>query len=253
MTTVHAHLWTFVFQSINFLVLIWVLRRLLYRPIKLVIERRQQEIAASLAKGEADRTAAAAERADLAKRVAEADAERQRIIESGRRQVEADRTALLADAQRTAEENETTARAEIEHERATAVLGLRAGAADLAVSVAERLLSGIGPIGATAPLLDQALAAVGSLDPREKNRIVAELRAGQRLQIVTATALSNDRRAACKATLLTVLGVEAKVDFAEDLALLAGAEIHLPSAIVRQNWRDQLGRIRRELDANDAG
>jgi F-type H+-transporting ATPase subunit b len=248
-TTVHAHLWTFVFQIINFLVLIWVLRRLLYRPIKLVIERRQQEIAATLAKGQADRTAAATERADLAKREAGAEVERQRVIETGRQQVEADRTAFLAEVQRTAGEKETTARAEIEHERATAVSALRAGAADLAVSVAERLLSGIGPVDATPPLLDQALAAVGSLDPREKDRIVAELRAGQRLQIVTATSLSEDRRAACKATLLTVLGVEAEVDFAEDLALLAGAEIHLPSAIVRQNWRDQLGRIRKELDA----
>jgi len=251
-TTVQPHLWTFVFQSINFLVLIWVLRRLLYRPIKLVIERRQQEIAASLATGEADRTAAVTERAEIAKRTAGAEAERQRLIDAGRQQVEADRTAFLAEVQRTASEKEATARAEIEHERVAAVSELRAGVADLAVSVAERLLSGVGPLDATLPLLDQALAAVGALDPREKDRIVANLKGGQRLRIVTATPLSDDRRVACRVTLLAALGLEAEVDFEADLALLAGAEIHLPSAIVRQNWRDQLGRIRKELDANDA-
>jgi F-type H+-transporting ATPase subunit b len=252
-TTVRTHLWTFVFQTINFLVLVWVLRRLLYRPIKLVIARRQQEIAASLAKGEADRTAVATERAELAKREAEAELERQRVVETGRQQVEAERTAFLAEIQKTAGEKEATARAALERERTAAVSALRAGAADLAVSLAERLLSGIGSMGTTLPLLDQALAALGGLDPREKDRIAVDLRGGQRLRVVTATPLPDDRRAACKASLRTVLGIDANVDFEEDLALLAGAEIHLPSAVIRQNWRDQLVRVRKELDANVAG
>lgn len=253
MIAVHVHFWTFVFQTVNFLVLVWVLRRLLYRPIARIIARRQQEIADSLDKAEADRAAAAGAHAALAKREAEVGVERERVIETGHQQAEADRTVLLADAQRKAEQTHEASRAQVEHERAAAVLALRAGAADLGVSVAERLLASVGSDGANAPLLDQALAAVGKLDAREKALLAAECRSGSILRIVTAAALSGDRRAVCKATLGTVLGVEPGVEFGEDPALIAGAEIHLPHAIVRQSWRDQLARIRRELDADDPG
>jgi F-type H+-transporting ATPase subunit b len=248
----HAHLWTFVFQTVNFLVLVWVLRRLLYRPIARVIAQRQQEIGESLGKAEADRAAAGSANAELATRQAEAGVECNRIIEAGRRQAEADRTVLLADAQQKADRTNEAGRIEVEHERAAATLALRAGAADLGVSVAERLLASVGVDDATTPLLDQALAVLGQLDPRERERLASECRNGSILRIVTAAILPGDRRAVCQAKLSSVLGVQPGVEFGEDPALIAGAEIHLPHAIVRQSWRDQLGRIRRELDADDA-
>src|SRR5271169_6452619 len=37
--------WTFALQAVNFLILIWLLRRFLFKPVSAIVARRQQEIA----------------------------------------------------------------------------------------------------------------------------------------------------------------------------------------------------------------
>ena len=39
---------TFLLEIINFLVLVWILKRFLYRPVLAVLEKRREEIAQSL-------------------------------------------------------------------------------------------------------------------------------------------------------------------------------------------------------------
>ena len=49
-------------QILNFLLLVWLLKRFLYRPILQAIDAREQKIAKALAEAQASQAAAAAER-----------------------------------------------------------------------------------------------------------------------------------------------------------------------------------------------
>src|ERR1700677_917919 len=94
---------TVVAQAINFLILVWLLKRFLYKPILHAIDEREKGIAGQLAEAEAKKAEAQKERDDfqhkneafdqerasLLKRAAnEANAERQRLLDEARKDVE---------------------------------------------------------------------------------------------------------------------------------------------------------------------
>ena len=86
-------------QVLNFLILVWLLKRFLYHPILDAIDAREQRIANELADADAKKAEAAKDRADfeqknaafhkekanmLAQAMAAANSERQRLLEAAR-------------------------------------------------------------------------------------------------------------------------------------------------------------------------
>ena len=88
-------------QAINFLILVWLLKRFLYQPVLAAMDAREKKIATQIADAAALKSKAQTERADLQQRsealnreregllrkaTEEANAERQRLIESARQE-----------------------------------------------------------------------------------------------------------------------------------------------------------------------
>ena len=95
--------------------------------------------------------------------------------------------------------------------------------------------------------MNEAVRAIESMDGSAHDAIVRGASGPSRVQIVTAVAVEPARRDAVVARLHRTLGDAVDVTFAEDPTLVAGAEIHLPTAVVRHSWREQLALTRREL------
>jgi F-type H+-transporting ATPase subunit b len=104
-------------QALNFIILVWLLKRFLYKPILNAIDAREKKIAEELADADAKRTQAQRERDEferknqefdqqraalLTKATDEASTERQRLLENARQEAEAlgakRREALRTDA-----------------------------------------------------------------------------------------------------------------------------------------------------------
>ncbi len=98
---------TVVAQALNFLILVWLLKRFLYQPILNAIDAREKRIATQLADADAKKTEAKMERDEfqrkneefdlqraalLGKATEEAMAERQRLFEAARKDSESLRT-----------------------------------------------------------------------------------------------------------------------------------------------------------------
>ncbi len=110
---------TVVAQAINFLILVWLLKRFLYKPILHAIDEREKGIAAQLAQAEAKKAEAQKERDDfqhkneafdqeraalLKKATDEANGEGQRIIDEARKDADSLR-AKRQDAMRKEQRN----------------------------------------------------------------------------------------------------------------------------------------------------
>jgi F-type H+-transporting ATPase subunit b len=94
--------WTFLFEVLNFLVLAYVLHRLLYRPLREAIEKRKVANEQALTAAAAARKAADAAEAQFAAKLADADRERTEILRKAAEQAEADRAKRLVDAESAA-------------------------------------------------------------------------------------------------------------------------------------------------------
>jgi F-type H+-transporting ATPase subunit b len=128
-------------QIANFLVLVWLLKRFLYRPILDGIDAREAEIAARMGEAATIRTAAEAAEAAHKAEIAALGASRADLLNEARASAEADRSALLAEAREAiAAEQADRSAARAEEARAFTADLHRKGAEAL-VALARKALS----------------------------------------------------------------------------------------------------------------
>jgi F-type H+-transporting ATPase subunit b len=246
----HPHLATLLFQVANFLVLAGVLRYWLYRPVRAMIDRRQREIEAPLAAASTDRAKAAELLADVERQHLAAAGERNQLLLEAGRDAETRRDQVLADARRAGADLLRSERDAVARERAAAESSLRVHATQLAIGIAARLLATAGTRDATDHLLEEAIRTVESMAGPEPGRALHSTNGHVPVRLVTALPLEPARRDTVTERLHRTLGDRVDVTFTEDAALIAGAEIHLPTAVVRQTWRQQLLLAEQEVTAS---
>jgi F-type H+-transporting ATPase subunit b len=93
---VEFDLTTVVLEAANFLVLVWLLKRFLYRPIMAVIEKRRADSEKMLADAEKERRDAEALKEEYAARLAEAGRQRDLALAQLEREIGEERARRLA-------------------------------------------------------------------------------------------------------------------------------------------------------------
>jgi len=131
---------TILIQAINFLILIFLLSKFLFKPLTKFLADRSAGIANSLAEAKAAHEAAAKVQEEFQARMRETQREIAAIREQGQREAEAERERLVQASRAEAERLVVQAKAEIEAEVKRAKASLREEAAGIALAAAERLL-----------------------------------------------------------------------------------------------------------------
>jgi alternate F1F0 ATPase F0 subunit B len=239
--------WTLALQAANFLVLVWLLQHFLYRPVLGIIAERQQRTDSVIAEANAAKSAAKQLRGELEQQRGAIARERDQALEEAHARATREASDLLERARTAAEQLLTEERRGIEQERAEAAEALRQQTIELGVAVARRLLAEAADGGLEAPFLGRALTKLQSLTEPERRELIAQLADGEAVRVMTARPLERAAIEALRQKLQELLGPGTSVQFANDPALIAGAELHFPHTILRHSWRDSLREIEQEL------
>ena len=94
---------TVIAQAINFLILVWLLKRFLYKPILHAIDEREKGIATQLAEAEAKKAEAQKERDDFQHKNEAFDQERAALLKKATDEAKAERQRLLDEARKDAD------------------------------------------------------------------------------------------------------------------------------------------------------
>jgi F-type H+-transporting ATPase subunit b len=89
-------------QALNFLVLVWLLKRFLYKPILDAIDAREKIIAAKLADASAKETEAGTQRDEFAQKNHDFDQQRDALLKQASTEAQTERQRLLEEARQTA-------------------------------------------------------------------------------------------------------------------------------------------------------
>jgi len=90
-------------QLVNFLILVWLLKRFLYKPILDAIDAREARVATSLADAEANQKRAEEEREEFQKKNEELDRRRDDLLSEAREAAKTERERLLDQARQAAD------------------------------------------------------------------------------------------------------------------------------------------------------
>lgn len=130
-------------QVVNFAIIVFVLQKLLYKPVLEMLEKRKKKIEEGLAytaqmQGEMEKLDQ-----KKAKVLEAAKKEANEIVAEARKTAKDEEKRILAEAHEAAEAIIAKGRAETEHQKEEMMKDVRKESVDLAVSMARRLLSGV--------------------------------------------------------------------------------------------------------------
>jgi F-type H+-transporting ATPase subunit b len=90
-------------QALNFIILVWLLKRFLYKPILDAVDAREQRVAAELADADARKAEAGRERDEFEHKNQQFDRQRAELLSKARDEAKAERQRLLDEARQAAD------------------------------------------------------------------------------------------------------------------------------------------------------
>ncbi|MDO8836716.1 MAG: F0F1 ATP synthase subunit delta [Vicinamibacterales bacterium] len=213
-------------QVVNFLILVWLLKRFLYQPVLDAIDAREKRIAAELADAGAKQSEAQHERDEFQQKNAEFDQQRNQLLNRARAEADTERQRLIDEARQAADalrvrQNEALARAhaslgaEIERRTRDEVLAIaRKTLMDLAGTSLEERASDVFP------------RRVRELGDEAKRELALALTSSPDAAVVrSAFDLSPAQQASIQEALNDVGGAAIQVRFETDPDVISGIEV----------------------------
>ena len=132
---------TIIAQILNFLILVVILRMVAYKPVVKMLKAREDKIAESLDKADADRAAAEAALRQNKETLAAAQTRAQEIIDKAEKMAREEHDASIQETKRDIEQMKKNAQEEIQRERARAVEQLKGEVVALSMAAAGKIIT----------------------------------------------------------------------------------------------------------------
>ena len=211
---------TVVAQIVNFLVLVALMKRFLYRRLLRLIDERQQRIASRLAEAEQKRLQAERQTEQLRSQAAEQERQRDAMLVQCRQEADQQREELVQKARDSVRKLEARWRDDLERERAAFLNEIRRRAAVEMLAIIRRALADLAASEVQHSAVEVFLEKLRSLDPST----LRELASGE-LTVSTALELPGETQDRIRKTLEDRLGSPVTLRFARAPAMAWGIEL----------------------------
>jgi len=232
---------TFILEIINFLVLVWILQRFLYKPVLDMITRRRGQIEQSLQEAKNDRREAERLQHLYEGRLSDWEQEKQAARKSLERDLDEERTRRLDELKFELNQERQKAQVVAQREQEEQTRRLEQRAIALAAGFGSRLLTRIAGPELERQLVAAALHDLQTLpdDQREKLRQGWRAESGP-LTVTTAYALDERLRSALENTIGQLVGRPVSYNYQQDRALIAGLRASWGPWVLHANIQDDL-------------
>lgn len=232
---------TFVFEMINFLILIWILQHFLYKPVLEVIDQRRQAIEKSLSAAKNIRGEAEKLQIKYENRLTEWELEKKNAFNAMHLEIEQERTRLMEKLNKILEEEHKKAkvigeRHLMEDQRRNETLALKQGA-----RFAGLLLKHAAGPELETRLFFSLLHNLSSL-PVEQAQSLHSFKnlESVSIEIVSAYELNRDHCQKLEQSLNKIAGRSANYHYRQDPELIAGFRISIGPWVLKANLQDEL-------------
>lgn len=236
-------------QVVNFLILVWLMKRFLYKPVLDAIDAREQRIARELVDAASKQAEAGKERdafrqrneafdqqraAQLQQVVREATAERQRLLDEARKAAD----ALLASRQQKLRDEAATLNRTIQQQTRREVF-----------AIARKTLAELASTSMEASAATAFINRLQQLDPADRGRLADALAgAGEPAVVRSAFELPAAQRMAIQQALHELFASERPLHFDTADALIGGIELSANGQRVAWSIDAYLGSLEAEVD-----
>jgi F-type H+-transporting ATPase subunit b len=239
--------WTLSLQTINAVVLIWLLAYFLFKPVASVIAARKAEAARLIEEAELAKAAALSLRDEETAALAEITEQRAAALTAAKSEADAQRETLLAAARQEANRMREEARSETAQQLDLLRDAQIKYTGALALDIARRLVERFPPSSRVSGFIDGLAEAVAALPEESRKNFEAD--GGAYLK--SPRALSPEELADCRRAFEIGFGRPLVFSVEVDPALIAGLELENSHTKICNSLRADLVAIAASLNEHD--
>jgi F-type H+-transporting ATPase subunit b len=213
-------------QALNFLILVWLMKRFLYKPVLSAIDAREKGIATELANADAKKAEAQKEHDEFQQKNAEFDRQRAALLSKATDEAQAERQRLLDQAQKDAADLSSKWQESLANEERNLHEAIGRRAQQEVFAIARKALADLATVS-----LEERLGEVFTRRLREMNGTAKEA-LGEALKtdsgpgvLRSAFDLPADQRAAIQNALNETFSTEVRIHFETAPRLIGGIEL----------------------------
>jgi len=235
-------------QIINFFIILFILQKLLYKPVINAMAKRQEKIQALQL--EADEKMEDAERLIVKynKKIADMGSEKRDILDAARQEARRKGNDLLEDFKKEAENKRMAYLKEVEDEKENFIDNLKKNLGQGAVRIASDILSTISSKELECEVFN---TFIGNLKNLNKSiRDINILSGENRLNLYSSGELSQNKKQIIEDVLKKQIKNLEKIHYKVDRDLILGYELSLGSYTIHTNIKNYLNKIEEDIIKN---
>ena len=213
-------------QALNFVILVWLMKRFLYKPILDAIDVREKGVAAKLADAEAKRVEAKKEQEDFQRKNEELDQQRAALLAKATDEAKSERQRLLGEARKAADDLSSKRAETLRRQAHDLKQDLQARAQEEVFAIARRALTDLATTSLEERMGEVFTRRLREMDaPARATLGKALATAAQPAVVRSAFDLPPEQRAAIQNALNETFSAEVHVSFETAPGLVSGIEL----------------------------
>jgi len=241
-------LWTLALQTINALVLIWLLQHFLFRPIASMINTRQAAANQMLDEAQQIRAVAERDQESVQRQLTELAQERNAALDASTAEAAALKDTLLKNARLEAAGVVKESKKELTQLQHQINNANCKQATALALDIANKLLTRLPETSRVTGFIDGLVEAIAALPKNERISLAND---NATLQLTAASTLTEPEIRLCQNAVTDALGSDVHLEIHTDTALIAGLELSGAHFSVQNSFRADLERLGSALATNE--
>ena len=242
-------------QIVNFLVLVWLLQRFLYKPVTTAMRRREDRINDRMAEARAARRQAEDEVERLKRRQAELEAQKDEILDTARQEAATLRDRLEAGIREEMDEKRAAWRDHLAEERAALAQSLRRKAGQKVLEISHRVLADYADADLSERVIAKFAERLQTLDPDIHARMSKAAAEPDAVATVSCgAAIDSASKARITRAIHRSLSSDLDVNYRQDPEMVLGVRMTIGEYSVEWSAAHYLDRLQTEMEEiMDAG
>ena len=217
---------TVIAQVLNFLILMWLLKRFLYKPILDAIDTREKRIAEELANAATKQAEAMKERAEFQKKNEDFDKQRARLLSNASKDAETERQRLVDEAKKVAEALSARRQETFQVDAKNLNQALYRRTQEEVFAIARKTLADLASTSLEERATDVFNRRLREIDGQVKERLVEAIHASSDpVNVRSAFDLPQTQRVAIQTALNETLSADVHILFETSPDLVSGIEL----------------------------
>lgn len=238
---------TITAQILNFLVLVWLLKRFLYGPVIRAIRGREERIAKTTREADEKRRQAEEEAAEYRRKIAAIEGERETLLARAREEAAELRHRLEAEARQAVQDEREEWMRRLGEDRERFLRDLETRTAEFILEAARQALRQVADSDLEAQLTARFLRKLDDLDEDAQATLRDAVRsADQPVRIETGFEFTAAARTRITKAVEDRLAIDRGVEYAVDPSLVLGVRLECGPAAVEWSVRSYLDAVGQE-------